>query len=30
MMGRYSQPHTRNWAAKIDSFDAFVFVALCA
>jgi NAD(P)H-dependent FMN reductase len=27
MMGRYSQPHTRNWAAKIDSFDAFVFVA---
>jgi len=26
MMGTYSQPHTRNWAAKIDSFDGFVFV----
>ena len=26
MMGKYSQPHTRNWAAKIDFFDAFVFV----
>jgi NAD(P)H-dependent FMN reductase len=26
MMHKYSHPHTRNWAAKIDSFDAFVFV----
>jgi NAD(P)H-dependent FMN reductase len=25
-MGQYSKPHTRNWAAKIDSFDAYVFV----
>jgi NAD(P)H-dependent FMN reductase len=25
-MGKYSQPHTKAWAAKIDSFDAFVFV----
>jgi NAD(P)H-dependent FMN reductase len=25
-MGQYSQPHTKAWAAKIDSFDAFVFV----
>ena len=24
--GKYSQPHTRTWAAKIDSYDAFVFV----
>jgi NAD(P)H-dependent FMN reductase len=24
--GQYSQPHTKAWAAKIDSFDAFVFV----
>ncbi|HEX7045359.1 MAG TPA: NAD(P)H-dependent oxidoreductase, partial [Burkholderiales bacterium] len=24
--GKYSQPHTRAWAAKIASFDAFVFV----
>ena len=24
--GNYSQAHTRKWAAKIDSFDAFVFV----
>jgi NAD(P)H-dependent FMN reductase len=24
--GRYSQPHTKAWAAKIDAFDAFVFV----
>ena len=24
--GKYSQPHTRAWAAKIDPFDAFVFV----
>jgi NAD(P)H-dependent FMN reductase len=26
MMGTYSQQHTRNWAAKIDFFDGFVFV----
>ena len=26
-MGQYSQPHTKQWAAKIGSFDAFVFVA---
>jgi NAD(P)H-dependent FMN reductase len=25
-MGQYSQPHTKAWAAKIDQFDAFVFV----
>jgi NAD(P)H-dependent FMN reductase len=25
-MGQYSQSHTKVWAAKIDSFDAFVFV----
>ncbi|WP_437633694.1 NADPH-dependent FMN reductase [Sorangium sp. So ce854] len=25
-MGQYSKPHTRAWAAKIDPFDAFVFV----
>ena len=25
-MGRYSKPHTKTWAAKIDGFDAFVFV----
>ena len=25
-MGQYSKPHTHAWAAKIDSFDAFVFV----
>ncbi len=25
-MGQYSQPHTRAWAAKIVSFDAYVFV----
>ena len=24
--GRYSRPHTHEWAAKIASFDAFVFV----
>lgn len=24
--GQYAQPHTKVWAAKIDSFDAFVFV----
>ena len=26
MMAQYSQPHTKAWAAKIASFDAFVFV----
>lgn len=25
-MGQYSQPHTKTWAAKIGSFDGFVFV----
>jgi NAD(P)H-dependent FMN reductase len=25
--GQYSKEHTKKWAAKIDSFDAFVFVA---
>ncbi|MGE5293590.1 MAG: NADPH-dependent FMN reductase [Solirubrobacterales bacterium] len=25
-LGRYSQPHTKVWAQKIASFDAFVFV----
>ena len=25
-MGQYSKPHTKAWAAKITSFDAFVFV----
>jgi NAD(P)H-dependent FMN reductase len=25
-MGKYSQPHTKTWSAKIESFDAFVFV----
>ncbi|MGK3998830.1 NADPH-dependent FMN reductase [Sorangium sp. So ce1024] len=25
-MGQYSKPHTKAWAAKIDPFDAFVFV----
>ena len=24
--GKYTQPHTKAWSAKIDSFDAFVFV----
>ena len=24
--GKYSQPHTRRWAEKVASFDAFVFV----
>jgi NAD(P)H-dependent FMN reductase len=24
--GQYSQPHTKVWAAKIETFDAFVFV----
>jgi NAD(P)H-dependent FMN reductase len=26
IMGQYSKPHTKTWAAKIGSFDAFVFV----
>jgi NAD(P)H-dependent FMN reductase len=26
MMGQYSKPHTKAWAAKIDAFDAYVFV----
>lgn len=25
-LGQYSKPHTKAWAEKIDSFDAFVFV----
>jgi NAD(P)H-dependent FMN reductase len=25
-MGRYQQPHTKHWAAKVASLDAFVFV----
>jgi NAD(P)H-dependent FMN reductase len=25
-LGQYSQPHTKAWAAKIDSFDGYVFV----
>ncbi len=25
-MGQYTQPHTKKWAAKIASFDGFVFV----
>lgn len=25
-LGQYSQPHTKAWAAKVDSFDAYVFV----
>ncbi|ADJ29377.1 NADPH-dependent FMN reductase [Nitrosococcus watsonii] len=25
-MGQYSQPHTKAWAAKVASFDAYVFV----
>ena len=24
--GQYNNPHTRAWAAKVDSFDAYVFV----
>src|SRR2546430_1125876 len=27
IMGQYSQPHTKAWAAKIGSFDGYVFVA---
>jgi NAD(P)H-dependent FMN reductase len=26
-MGQYSKPHTKTWAAKIGSFDGYVFVA---
>jgi len=26
IMGQYSKPHTKAWAAKIESFDAYVFV----
>jgi NAD(P)H-dependent FMN reductase len=26
MTGRYSQPHTRAWSAKVEGFDAYVFV----
>ena len=26
MMGQYTNPHTKAWAAKIAAFDAFVFV----
>ena len=25
-MGQYAQPHTKAWAVKIATFDAFVFV----
>lgn len=25
-LGQYTPPHTLTWAAKIDSFDAYVFV----
>ena len=25
-IGQYSKPHTKTWAAKIGSFDAYVFV----
>lgn len=25
-MGQYSKPHTQTWAAKVASFDAYVFV----
>jgi NAD(P)H-dependent FMN reductase len=25
-MGKYTKPHTKAWAAKIDSFDGYVFV----
>jgi NAD(P)H-dependent FMN reductase len=27
IMGQYSKPHTKTWAAKIGSFDGYVFVA---
>ena len=26
MMGQYSKPHTKTWAAKIDNFHGYVFV----
>lgn len=26
-LGQYSKPHTKTWAAKIASFDAYVFIA---
>ena len=26
IMGQYSKPHTKKWAAKIGSFDAYIFV----
>src|SRR5437588_12840221 len=26
-MGQYSKPHTKAWAAKIGSFDGYVFVS---
>src|SRR5438552_19077593 len=26
IMGQYSKPHTKAWAAKIEEFDAYVFV----
>lgn len=26
VMGQYSKPHTKAWAAKIDGFDGYVFV----
>src|SRR5258708_36202587 len=26
IMGKYSKPHTKAWAAKIGSFDGYVFV----
>src|SRR6185437_3347359 len=25
-LGQYTKPHTKAWAAKVDSFDAYVFV----
>ena len=25
-MGQYSKPHTKSWAAKVNAFDAYVFV----
>jgi NAD(P)H-dependent FMN reductase len=25
-MGQYSKPHTKKWAAKVGSFDGYVFV----
>ena len=25
-LGKYTQPHTKAWSAKIDTFDAYVFV----